>query len=182
MLPATKITKFRINFAQQTSGLVLDCGCGTGAYQSYLKADKIIGLDFTPSQLENVDALKVCADAAHLPFQKDTFDTIWSCGVLQYLNGTLDEILMNWKKVVKPGGKIYILTPNGNSIIDKIKTCFGIRGWASQGPVVKLYSVKELKSFGSVSGEISFLPFLNRLLRSCPQLGHTLMLEIEINK
>lgn len=178
MLPPTKITPFRVGYARRLTGKILDCGAGTGAYRSYFSSSDIVSLDYTLSQLRNVPTPKLYADASNLPFKNDVFDGVWNCGVLQYLEGDLRDIINNFIRVTKPNGTIYVLTPNRKSIIDKIKRCLRLPGWASQGPVKKLYSVEELKPFGQVTGEISFLPFLNPLLKAFPGLGHTLMLVI----
>src|SRR3990167_3327132 len=71
--------------------IVLDAGCGNGRHAliSSNHAKTVIGVDFSDSvytayelthQKKNVHILK--ADIANLPFKKNTFDSIYSIGVL----------------------------------------------------------------------------------------------------
>lgn len=182
MIGPTEQSQFRIDFARRTFGRILDCGSGPGVYQQYFGSKDIVSLDALFSQLETVPGTKVCADAGRLPFKDNTFDCVWSCGVIQYIDVPIEAFLKEWVRVCKPGGKIYILTPNRPSLIDWMKVRLGMKGWASQGPVKKLYSYSELSRFGKVYGEIRFLSWLNKFLWVCPVMAHTIMLEIDITK
>jgi len=182
MLGPSKITFFRIEFAQKVSGCVLDCGSGTGEYHKYFNTGDIISLDLTFSQLCNLPGKKVCANAVSLPFQDNVFDVLWACAFIQCIPQDISVYISEWKRVVKPGGKIYILTPNRESPFDFLFRFLHLKNWASYEGTQRLYSASDLAKYGKVYGEIWFLPWLRRLLRSFPSLGHTLMAEIEVKK
>jgi SAM-dependent methyltransferase len=98
--------------------LVLDAGCGTGRHAHYAArygAD-VVAADLGPAievahrnTVMTGTALAVQADLYDLPFAEDTFDLVYSLGVLHHLpdpEGALREML----RVVRPGGelKIYV--------------------------------------------------------------------------
>jgi SAM-dependent methyltransferase len=103
--------------AKQTSGapLVLDLGCGKGAYASWFFGRKpsavIVGLDISIVALQAMRThkktravLAVCADAASMPFKPETFNAAYSVDTIGHIpdiNHALDETL----RVVRPGGR-----------------------------------------------------------------------------
>ncbi len=182
MLGPTWVSSFRIKFARKTSGLILDCAAGTGTYQQFFGSRRIVSFDLHVNQLSNISGLKVCGNAVHLPFKDNIFDTLWACGLVQYIPLPLDQYLSEWVRVTKPDGRIFIFTPNRDSLFSKISPVFGHQHWEELHNVVRLYSVAELRKYGKVYGEIRFLPFLNLLTQRIPSLGHTLMLEMTVAK
>ena len=107
-------------------GLVLDVGGGDGnIFRSILKffpiePSKIILADFAATQMRSsavlLDSQKYffCkADATKLPFKDNSFDTIFNSEMIEHLypqdsKKMLDEFF----RVLKPGGKLIITTPN----------------------------------------------------------------------
>ena len=75
------------------TGLVLDVGCGTGLLFSHIasEAENVVGVDISRNLLhqvkERVDKPRnvelVQADADHLPFKNDLFNTVFAFTVLQ---------------------------------------------------------------------------------------------------
>jgi SAM-dependent methyltransferase len=172
-----KITKYRIRCARKLNGRILDIGAGEGGYTHKLGAD-VVSLDLDYENLKNISGNKVLASADHLPFPDDTFDGVWSCAVLEHVEiNFIPETI----RVTKPGGTIYILTPNRHSFYDPLKRLLGYGDWWSNEGHVRLYSVKELSSWGKVWGEVWWAPGLDQLARIMPALGHTLMLRINVN-
>ena len=124
---------------------VLDVGCGQGLILSLIaeKAREVVGLDASQKSLKqaekgirelklnNVELVK--GDAENLPFQNDTFDTVYSIGVLHHTSNTqqgINEIhrvlkregkavIMLYRKFC-PKGILVILLRFFSSIIDKI--------------------------------------------------------------
>jgi len=182
MLGQSKLTLLRINFAKKVSGCVLDCASGTGAYHRFFNTEDIVSLDLTFSQLKNLKGKRVCADATCLPFRENVFDVLWAFAFIQCIKSDLLEYIQDWYRVVKPRGKIYILTPNRESPVNVLLRFFHLKNWASYEGTRRLYSAKELSRYGKVYGEIWFLPMLCRLLACYPKLGHTLIVEIEVKK
>jgi len=171
------ITPYRVAAARSLSGLILDCGGGLGAYLPYLQGEVVI-LD---RSIEALQALSypqsVAGDGALLPFRDGTFDNVWACAVAQYLD--LKPFLAELMRVTKPGGRVLVLVPNGKSIWDRLKRLAGLPTWWDQEGIKRQYSLDDLRPYGAVTGEIRFLPG-ERWLRRFPQLGHTLMLDIQV--
>ena len=103
----------------------LDAGCGIGL-QALLLAEAVgptghvTGLDLSPSFLryaERLVAERGLSDrisfregnVRQLPFDDDTFDWVWSADCVGYPVGDLLPVLLELKRVVKPGGTVAIL-------------------------------------------------------------------------
>ncbi|MFC1703610.1 class I SAM-dependent methyltransferase [Candidatus Omnitrophota bacterium] len=182
MYGPTKITDFRINFAKNASGRILDCAAGQGAFQQYFSSDDIISLDLSTGQLKNLKKKKVCASATLLPFKDNVFDTVWACGLVQYIRESLEAYLSEWIRVTKHGGKIFVFTPNKISPFNFLCNLLGHKSWDRREGVVRLYAPTELAQFGKVYGEIWFLPFIKNVTARHPRWAHTEMLEITVKK
>jgi SAM-dependent methyltransferase len=173
----SKVTKYRIKCAQELHGRILDLGAGEGDFTQYLK-DDVISLEPDFGNLKKITGKKVVGSAVKLSFPDNTFDGIWSCAVLEHVEiNYIPEAI----RVTKPGGTIFILTPNRNSPYDPIKRLFGFGDWWSNEGHVRLYSVDELKKYGKVWGEVWWAPILDQIARIFPLLGHTLMLRIDVS-
>ena len=175
-LHKSEVTKYRKQCASKMTGRVLDVGGGLGCYLPYFHATHVTVLDIDAETLNRLDHPdKVLADATNMPFTDNSFDSIWACAVCQYFD--LEKFVAEAKRVCTSGGTIFILVPNARSPWDKIKKLFHMHTWSDQEGVYKQYTVDELQRYGTVTGEIRFLPF-ESLFRKIPNLGHTLMLEI----
>ncbi len=79
----------------------LNLGCGDTILDGYLNAD-----------LYNPKA-QVKADALQLPFPNERFDELYACHIFEHLNPyKVGEILLEWKRVIKPGGKLIMEMPD----------------------------------------------------------------------
>lgn len=95
---------------------ILDVGCGSGLLFSFLESavEMIVGIDISYNLLKKAKLEKtkknvhlILADADHLPFKSNKFDTIFAFTVLQNMPipaNTLKEI----KLIVKNKGKIVL--------------------------------------------------------------------------
>jgi SAM-dependent methyltransferase len=99
-------------------GRVLDAGCGSGFFSKYFvdKGCETIALDNSKKALEltkNLDE-KIIAkegDVFNIPFKNEYFDVVFSDGLLEhYINP--ENILLEFKKVLKPHGKLITFVPN----------------------------------------------------------------------
>jgi ubiquinone/menaquinone biosynthesis C-methylase UbiE len=98
---------------------VLVVGCGAGAVESWIAraGARVVPLDFarravslTRLRFEQADLPRriVRSDAQHLPFPAETFDFVWSWGVVHCVADTqaaIDEIY----RVLRPGGSTSVM-------------------------------------------------------------------------
>lgn len=93
--------------------LVLDAGCGTGRFVEVVKkyGGHVVGIDLSCSvgaTVRNVPGVEVLqADIMSLPFKKESFDIIFSLGVIHHTYNT-EKAFGELAKLVKPGGKMSV--------------------------------------------------------------------------
>lgn len=100
-------------------GKVLDAGCGIGIHLSQViewGAEIAVGVDIGMPGLRHARNLLpspyvVAASVYQLPFQDGTFDLIYSIDVLEHLSEPI-RALAEYYRVCKPGGLVFIQTPN----------------------------------------------------------------------
>jgi ubiquinone/menaquinone biosynthesis C-methylase UbiE len=98
---------------------VLDAGCGTGAIAEELirRGYEVWGFDIAEAMVRYVqDRLGQgrfrVGDIENIPFGDNTFDAVVCLGVLQFLDADEPALREVWR-VLKPGGRAVIATPNG---------------------------------------------------------------------
>ncbi len=112
-----------IAIVQQTNplqGKVLDIGCAPFYTTIALKklGFDITGVDIDPSRFAEIlaatqlDCRKCNFETERLPFADDTFDTILFSEVFEHLRIDLISTTTEIKRVLKPGGKLLLSTPN----------------------------------------------------------------------
>lgn len=108
-----------MNFAQDAE-MILDVGCGWGRELSRLK--NAVGIDFSLPFLKTaknyVKNDVVLADAHYLPFACNSFDFIVASEVIEHLTH-VTKVLDEFKRVLKPKGKLLIQTPNKTLTLGK---------------------------------------------------------------
>lgn len=92
--------------------LVLDAGCGAGRHMEVVKkyGGNIIGVDMSYSveqAYENAGDYVFQADIMDLPFRDESFDVVFSWGVIHSTSDT-HLAFRKLSKLVKPGGKLAI--------------------------------------------------------------------------
>lgn len=97
---------------------VLEVGCGSGTIvKRLLKKDKnVVGVDIGKKFLNFCQSsyrkAAFCgADAQHLPFSDNSFDTIVCSEVIEHLSNP-KKSLKEFKRILHPNGELIITTPN----------------------------------------------------------------------
>jgi ubiquinone/menaquinone biosynthesis C-methylase UbiE len=116
------ITVFPDSLQEGERMLSVGCGQGTDVFAALerMKRDaKIVGIDISSNSLKsaadeigrtdlNNNATFIHADVQKLPFENESFDTVWSLGVLHHvpdIKAALSEI----KRVLRPEGKLFLM-------------------------------------------------------------------------
>ncbi len=110
----------RIQAALDGQTRLLDIGCGRGslAHDAIRQAGRSVGIDLMHDDLRHnttVDAAAV-ADAGALPFPKASFDLLVSQWVVEHFAHPA-EAFRELGRVLKPGGRLILLTTNANNYI-----------------------------------------------------------------
>jgi SAM-dependent methyltransferase len=93
---------------------LLDAGCGR--YMKYCKdlsgTATVVGLDFERPETENRRSpYGVRGDLHCIPFRANSFDMVISRSVVEHLDDPA-RVFREWSRVLRPGGKVVIVTPN----------------------------------------------------------------------
>lgn len=100
-------------------GKVLDFGCGTKPYENLFKCKEYVGLDIkNKHHKKHSEKVDVFYDGKTLPFDKESFDSIFSTQSFQYVSdprGTLREL----NRVLKSGGNLLISVPMLSNITER---------------------------------------------------------------
>lgn len=113
----------------QQNQKILDVGSGPGFLaneisQSIGQSGLICGIDISKPLLDiaksnyqdRTDIEFHFGDASKIPFKTDDFDTVVSTQVLEYVPD-VDAALLEFKRVLKPGGKVALLDTDWDSIV-----------------------------------------------------------------
>ncbi len=172
---------------QEFSGarlLEIGCGMGTDLLQFARGGARVTGADLTPRSVEisklrfrlySVPGQFVLADGERLPFADESFDVVYSNGVLHHTPGT-DVAVREAHRVLKPGGTAKVMLYHRNSLAYWGELFFrrGLLGgellrgrsmnevmsrWveissADARPLVKVYSRREARELFSMFREV----------------------------
>ena len=95
---------------------VLDIGCGYGDLLSEFKKNgaEVYGVDISQESLKicNEKGISVVkADCRNIPFKDNTFDVVYSIGVVEHVMET-DKAINEHMRVCKPNGIVVVIVPN----------------------------------------------------------------------
>jgi SAM-dependent methyltransferase len=113
-------------FADARGKRVLEIGVGMGAdYLEWLKAGaQATGIDLSAASLEQARRRCECAgyrpdlhrsDAEHLPFEDNTFDIVYSYGVMHHSPNPQQCLHEAWR-VLRPGGRLRVMLYHNPSL------------------------------------------------------------------
>ncbi len=115
-----------IPYAELNGKKVLEIGCGAGLVASHLvmAGSNLHAIDLTEKAVKitkkrfevfGLNGTIQQMDAEELEFDRDTFDRVVSWGVIHH-SGNLKGIINQIYRVLKPGGKVYLMVYNKNSL------------------------------------------------------------------
>lgn len=159
---------------------ILDVGCGTGVAIRYLSEKTnwdINGIDFSEETKKYWKELKCnIGDACNLKFKDNSFDVIFSSHTLAHFYSP-NEFIKEASRVLKPGGKLIIITPNKYYIwLMKPLNILRIIKYEPDPTVLHYFSLKSLKKllyknkfiiedayhYGEIANLVRKLKFVNR--------------------
>lgn len=118
-----------LDTVQQRSGKLLriidvGCGCGNLFDGIHQEAVRLVGVDFVPEMLQaaarrHTRASFLAADGSRLPFAGGSADVITCLGVLEYVPDP-DAVLLELRRVLRPGGDLIVSFPNKGSALRKL--------------------------------------------------------------
>jgi len=128
---------------------VLEAGCGTGLIlQRVAKiAKEAVGVDLSPGMLAHARNRGLScqeADLCNIPFEDESFDTVYSFKVLAHVP-EIEKAIQEMSRVCKPGGHLILEFYNPLSIrglIKFIKPASKITDSANDGQILTRYDSK----------------------------------------
>lgn len=97
---------------------LLSVGCGSGVFEGELKnrGYDVYGIDLSFNLLSHCSFPVVRADALNLPFVSGGFRHVFCAGIMHHIPVDLhSKSLMEMKRILSNGGKLYIFEPKINS-------------------------------------------------------------------
>lgn len=153
-LPKKRETFWLHGLTEKTGGKLLEIGCGDGSRLLALKDHGWIveGQEIDPKAAENCRSKGLFVHAGkidELGLSPDSFDVILMSHVLEHLHRPV-EFLAECRKLLKPGGKLVLSTPNINSFGNMIYR----RNWLPLDPPrhLILYNRKSLANVLRAAG------------------------------
>lgn len=100
---------------------ILDVGCGIGYFLEVAKERgwDVYGTEYTDEAIQICSSKGINMQKGILSsrnYQNEEFDIITSFEVIEHINNPIEE-LMNFYKVLRKGGLVYLTTPNFNSLL-----------------------------------------------------------------
>jgi len=163
---------------KRITGLILEVGCGTAqcSLKIIAKGTDIIGADFSSSALQVAKKYSasnklikfVVTDAFNLPFNENTFNAVWSVGLLEHFE-TPSLALTEMRRVVKPEGKVIAIVPYKYGPLGMLNYGFQKLGkewiWEEETPMdqdemYRIFEQAELRNINVQKMYDTFLMFL----------------------
>jgi predicted SAM-dependent methyltransferase len=95
----------------------LHLGCGKVRIPGYINVD-----------IQRAPSVDVVADVRALPFEKESFDLIYACAVIEHFGRYEWPLLIDeWKTLLKPGGVLRLSTNSFDACVERYKTHKNLR-------------------------------------------------------
>jgi methionine biosynthesis protein MetW len=159
-------------------GKVLDIGCGSGNLLKDLQRRncEVYGVEINPRDVticKKKGFNVFCGNLRDAQFQTNFFDVIILWHVLEHLDSP-KEILQEAFRILRPGGKIFIYTPNAESYLSRLFGKYWI-GWHvpfhfyhfTERAIEKLVQLTNFRinKISSITPEYFFIPSLKLFLK-----------------
>jgi ubiquinone/menaquinone biosynthesis C-methylase UbiE len=154
--------------------LEIGCGMGTDALQFARGGAQVTVVDLTQSAIDitrkrfaiyGLPLEAHVADAEALPFPDNTFDVVYSFGVLHHTPDT-EKALHEAVRVLRPGGRLIVMLYHRRSLV------FGLgllleRDWVRMfdgpgNPLGKAYTRKQVRAMIPMKVELESVEFIHR--------------------
>jgi len=130
--------------------LVLDGGAGNCKFKAFFPQTRVIAMDLRPRRRRRYAEIDLAGNLYAIPFREGVFDALINVEVIEHLREpakALEEML----RVLKPGGKLYLVAPQGweehGAPHDYFRfTQFGLR-YLLEGTGYRVVSIQPLGGF-----------------------------------
>ena len=157
-----------IDFSSYTGKNLLEVGCGAGIdlMQFAHGGAKVTGIDLSKMAIDlackNFEQSEQKADlrvmnGECMQFADNTFDVVYAHGVLQYTANT-EKMVAEIHRVLKPGGEAIMMVYNKHSWLNLIRNVTNVQLEHEDAPVLKKFSVRELKQLLNPFQEYQIIP------------------------
>lgn len=144
-----------IPFDKLTGKCVLEIGCGLGSHTQLLSEAgcQVTAIDITERAVEltskrllhrGLHAVMRVMDAEQMEFENETFDFVWSWGVIHHSANT-EQIIKEVRRVLKVGGEFRFMVYNRHSLDSLVKVSRGL----ITGKFFKGMSISDVLNFYS---------------------------------
>lgn len=106
----------------------LHLGCGIRRLEGYINVD-----------IQQYDSVDLIADIANLPYEKNSVDLIYSCGVIEHFgkNNNMEffrktcwvDVIKHWHGLLKPNGVMYISTVDFEAVCNEYLENRNLEKW-----------------------------------------------------
>lgn len=138
--------------------LALDLGCHGGELGEALagrqKVDTLIHADLSPDMVKRISAPKLAASEEALPFADNSFDAVFSCMSLHWVND-LPGALLQIQRMLKPDGLLLLSFPGGESL-KELRAAFLKAGVAGTGVSPRVSPFVDVRDAGMLLQRAGF--------------------------
>jgi 2-polyprenyl-3-methyl-5-hydroxy-6-metoxy-1,4-benzoquinol methylase len=157
-----------VDFTAYKGKRLLEVGCGIGIdLVQFAKCGAIVtGIDLAEESIRlarehfALNGLRGdlrTMDGEHLQFGDGSFDMVYAHGVLQY-TGDAERMISEIYRVLKPGGETILMVYNRYSWLNLLASLFGVKLEHQDAPVLKKYSIRELRSLLRCFSQVEIIP------------------------